>query len=295
MRALFPWIKWFRAAVRSPRFNAQPFLTRGTFAELMANADNGGWIRLGTSDRNALWLFCGAHSRERRTLNKHLDHLIEFGSIRCHDDGWEVVNFADYQAKSGGPKKRAAATVTGRRRDSGATTTERWLDTGATLAEHSLGPKCAESHAPGRTDREREREVEGGANAPPERARAGGPDDVRRMAKGAFSRAVESVGGIPDLRDDREDHHAAAGQLAARVAERDSVEARDVLEVWARGWVQAHTSRSPASWRAYCRDQAAGKGSARKRTDRVEAAVIDPVSAAESWAEFERVIGGDGG
>lgn len=91
-----PWFKLYRR--RSARFEALPMIARGLFNEILAAADEDGWLRLGTADRSALWRHVGAHPGERRALSKHLDALIELGAVEETGEGWSIPSFDEDQS-----------------------------------------------------------------------------------------------------------------------------------------------------------------------------------------------------
>lgn len=161
------WRKCWRQGTRSTAFNGLPFLTRAVAAELLAWADNDGRIVLGKGDEvAALMRLVGAHPRERRTVAKHVDLLLERGTIDLCDGVLVFPNWGHYQAESR-PKTRTGATRGVHRDDTRRASGVHPDDIGRASGLHEVCPNPAESLGPilqeGEGEKEGEKEGEGSA------------------------------------------------------------------------------------------------------------------------------------
>jgi len=105
------------------------------------------------------------------------------------------------------------------------------------------------------------------AEAAAERSRGGGGevdfdaaaaerDRLALASKSAMKRVIEARGGEYQ-RDDRE-QHLEVGTTAAAYAEKHGLELREVLDVWAKRWIETVKVRSARSWATFVAAEVSG-------------------------------------
>ena len=169
-----PWLRLFRAAHHSRRFQARSQRVRGLFLLWLTAVDTKGEIDLGgMGPEDFLKRYFGHDRGDRNAIRHALKVLLEHEHI-VHDEASGVLRFPGYEKRQRGSRKGSASTSQRPRSDAGETSQEHRKDIATTSEGHrsDAAPpdKPPESLNTGRQieiEIESKREKKRGADAPP--------------------------------------------------------------------------------------------------------------------------------